>query len=383
MDFNSLSERRSRGSYKWKRYPEDVTPLWVADMDFPAADCIQSTLKKAIEHGIYGYSLPKKELIQTVTSMLAEKYNWQVRANAIVWLPGLVPALNICCRAFVQQKQKIVCSTPIYPPFLEAPEYAERKSVHVPLLNENGHYKMDFTELKNNITADAGLYMLCNPHNPVGRSYNKEELQQLAELCLKKKTVICSDEIHCDLILDKQSQHIPIASLSEEIANRTVTLMSPSKTWNLPGLGFAFAVIPNFKLRKKFLRVMRGIVPYPNQLGLLAGQTAYESGEPWRLELIEHLRKNQQLIDQFIKEKMPKIKCVPGEATYLAWLDVRKLNLQNPYEYFLEHGVALSDGKIFDSPGFLRLNFATTSDLILEGLNKLHKAYALLETNAS
>ena len=376
MSFDSFPDRRTHGSYKWRRYPEDVIPLWVADMDFQAPPCVTTALQEAIEHGIFGYSLPEKKLIGTIIEMLEKKYNWTVSASSIVWLPGLVSALNISCRSYVQKGQNIVTSTPIYPPFLEAPSLTDRKLHTVDLKLTENRYEMDFSELKQTISPKTGLYMLCNPHNPVGRSFSKEELTELGNICLENNTVICSDEIHCDLVLDDSIEHIPIAALSEELANNSVTLMAPSKTWNIPGLSFAFAVIPNYKLRKRFIRTMKGIVPYPNRLGMLAGQSAYEHGENWRLELISHLNKNRSLIENFITDKMPKIKFIPGEATYLAWLDVRELKLENPYSYFLKHKVAFSDGKDFGAPGFLRLNFATTSKIIEDALNRILTGYS-------
>lgn len=376
MSFDSIYNRREFSSIKWKRYGEDVIPLWIADMDFPSPPCVTEILQKEIDHGVFGYVVPHKKLIGTVLDMLKAKYNWEPEASSIVWLPGLVCALNVCCRAFSQKGKNIVTSTPIYPPFLEAPKLAERTLYTADLKIKNNRYEMEFESLETKVTDKTSLYLLCNPHNPVGRSFSKEELTKLGNLCLKHNTVICSDEIHCDLILDKSVKHTPIATINDELAQNSVTLMAPSKTWNLPGLGFSFAVIPNYKLRKRFLRAMKGIVPYPGRMGMLAAQSVYENGEPWRLELLDHLRQNRALIETFIKEKMPKIKFIPGEATYLAWLDVRELNLEKPYFYFLKHKVAFSDGADFGAPGFLRLNFATTRELIEEALNRVFTAYS-------
>ena len=376
MSFDSLTNRREFSSIKWKRYGEDVIPLWIADMDFPSPSCVTEILQKEIAHGVFGYALPQKKLIGTVLDMLERKYDWQPEASSIVWLPGLVCALNVCSRAFTQKGQNIVTSTPIYSPFLEAPKLAERTLYTVDLEVKNNRYEMDFDSLETSITNKTSLYLLCNPHNPVGRSFSKEELTRLGNLCLKNNVVICSDEIHCDLILDKSVTHTPIATLNEEFAQNSVTLMAPSKTWNLPGLGFSFAIIPSYKLRKRFLRAMKGIVPYPGRLGMLAAQSVYEHGEQWRLDLLNHLRQNRTLIENYIKEKMPKIKFIRGEATYLAWLDVRLLNLDKPYFYFLKHKVAFSDGAEFGAPGFLRLNFATSTKLIQEALDRIFTAYS-------
>ena len=374
MNFDEALPRRKFGSIKWNRYPEDVIPLWVADMDFPAAPCIQQAIQKVHSHGIYGYTLPQRGLIGAVINYLKEQHEWEVKASSIVWLPGLVSALNIACRAYTQPGRGVMTSTPIYPPFLDAPEFSGRGLKTIPLLFKNEQYTMDFETIREQVRSKTSLYLLCNPHNPVGRCFTKEELQELADICLENNTIICSDEIHCDLVLDKNAKHIPIATLSPEIEQRTITLMAPSKTYNLPGLGFAFAIIPNYKLRKKFLRIMKGIVPYPTQIGLHAAEAAYKEGGSWRQELITHLVDNKKFLQEYISEKMPQISYTPGEATYLAWIDVSKLKLDNPAAYFVKAGVGLSDGAEFQGEGFLRLNFACSRPLLEEGLERMRQA---------
>ena len=374
MDFDKVICRKNTASIKWKRYPEDVIPMWVADMDFAAPECVQRAIKEVTDHAVYGYSVPGKDLIAAVCKYLKKSYDWEVAASSIVWLPGVVSALNIACRAYTKNGDDIMTAKPIYAPFMEAPLNAGRSIKAVALKESAQAYEMDFDAMKKAVSPKTKLYLLCNPHNPVGRVYSQQELRKLAAFCADNDMVICSDEIHCDLILDLQKKHFPIASLSKEIEKRCITLMAPSKTYNLAGLGFAFAVIPNWKLRKKFIRTMRGIVPYPNQIGLRAGQAAYVEGESWRLELVEYLRGNRQLIDEYLKENIAKIKYRPGEASYLAWLDVRQLKLENPFDFFLKNGVAFSKGEEFHCKGFLRMNFGCSRSVLKTALQRMKSA---------
>ncbi|MCM8542916.1 MAG: PatB family C-S lyase [Lentisphaeraceae bacterium] len=374
MNFDKVSNRRPFGSMKWNKFPEDVTPLWVADMDFEAPSCVRETLKSYVDHNIYGYSLPQKELIGTVIDMLKEKYAWEVKPSSIVWLPGLVPALNIAARGCVQNNREIFTHTPVYPPFLTAPILSNRKLKTNDMVINNGRFEIDYKKMDNDCSLPTELYYLCNPQNPTGRAFDRKELEKIAETCLKNDMFICSDDIHCELILDDK-KHIPIATLSKEIEDITITLMAPSKTYNIPGLCFSFAVIPNYKLRKRFIRAMQGIVPYPGIMGIAGAVSAYKGGEEWRLELLKYLRANRSLVSNFISQHMPDIKYIPGEATYLAWLDMRALNLENPFQYFLKNGVGLSDGKEFHGEGFLRLNFGCPKSTLLEGLEKMKLAY--------
>lgn len=362
---------------KWNKFPEDVSPLWVADMDFQAPECVRKALQDCVDFNIYGYSLPKKELIGTIIDMLKNKYQWEVKPSSIVWLPGLVPALNIAARGCVQNNREILTHTPVYPPFLTAPVLSNRKLKTNDLTLNSGRCEIDFETMDKSCSERTELYYLCNPQNPTGRVFDRDELEKLAEVCLKNKMFICSDEIHCDLILEDKA-HIPIATLSSEVADNTITLMAPSKTYNVPGLCFSFAIIQNYKLRKRFLRAMNGIVPYPGQLGLAGAQAAYQGGEEWRLELIKYLQGNRNMLRQFIEQHMPEIGYIPGEATYLAWLDMRKLKLENPFAYFLKHKVALSNGADFNGEGFLRLNFGCPQSVLIEALEKMKSAYEAL-----
>lgn len=375
MNFDKIIDRSNKGSLKWEKYAgQDILPMWVADMDFPAAQAISNVIKEEADHGIYGYAIPTMELRQTIVDRLAYTYNWRIRKDDIVFLPGVVCALNLACRATGEPGDEVLTTTPIYPPFMSAPGFSDRVARGIKLKETDQRWEMDFEAIEEAINEKSSLFLLCNPHNPVGRVYSKEELQQLADLCLKNDITICSDEIHCDLVLDKDLTHYPMASLSDEIAQNTITLMAPSKTFNLPGLACSFAVIQNPALRLKFQKKMRGIVPDVNSMGLLACQAAYDKGEEWRLDLIDYLKENSQVIDNFLAENCPQIKMAPAEATYLAWLDVSALGLDKPAQHFENHGIGLSDGKAFGLEGYLRLNFACPRSILMDGLERFLNA---------
>lgn len=253
---------------------------------------------------------------------------------------------------------------------------------HSPILDIENHsfhakangdsWSLDLTEMEKALTPDVGVMLLCNPHNPIGKVYNRDELQALADVCVEHNLIICSDDIHCDLILNGK-QHIPIASLSEEIAQRSITLMAPSKTFNIPGLDMAFAIIPNAEMRQEYSNLMTGFVGHVNIIGMHAATAAFEFGEPWRLELIEYLKSNHELILNRINQ-MKGVSMRPVEATYLAWIDVSELKLDNPYQYFEQHGLGFSAGKEFSDDDYVRLNFGCQRPLLEQALDRFEKA---------
>ncbi len=373
-DFDSIINRRGTGSIKWDRYPDsDVIPMWIADMDFKAPLPVLSALEDDIEHGIFGYSQPKPELIETVLTYLKISYNWEISPEWIVWLPGVVTALNATCRAFCADGESAFTTTPIYPPFLSAPSNFDRELITVPLHDESGYWRFYIDEFERAIKNHTRLFMLCNPHNPTGRVYTKAELTEIAGHCIRHDMIICSDEIHCDLIMD-DLVHLPIATLNSEVADRTVTLMAPSKTFNIPGLGCSFAIIPNHKLRRTFLRATRGIVPETNSLGYTACLAAYKQREPWLKELLTYLRANRDLAFHTINEKIGGMSMNKVEATYLAWIDCRALDLPDACRFFEDAGVGMSNGKLFRGDGYLRLNYGCPRALLEEALNRIVRA---------
>ena len=371
FDFDTLVDRRTTASEKWDRYAgQDIIPLWVADMDFRSPPAVLEALHQRVEHGVFGYSSPPKELVAVVLAMLQQEYSWQVQPEWLVWLPGLVCGLNVTCRAVGAPGDAVATFTPVYPPFLTAPGLAGRELISVPLVEQQGRWEMDLEALEQAITPRTKLLMLCSPHNPVGRVWSREEQLALADLVERHDLIVCSDEIHAGLVLDNDTPQIPFATLAPELARRTITLLAPSKTYNIPGLGCSFAVIPDKQLRQAFRDVMTGIVPHVNLLGYTATLAAYRDGEPWRQALLGYLRQNRDLVLEVI-QAVPGLKTWPVEATYLAWVDARGLGVADPAGLFEQAGVGLSDGVPFGAPGFVRLNFGCPRSLLEQALERM------------
>lgn len=371
FDFDEVIDRSGTASEKWDKYRGgDIIPLWVADMDFRSPPAVIAALRERIDHGVFGYTAPPDELAETVVSYLKREYGWDVEPGWLVWLPGLVCGLNVACRAAGSQGDEIITFTPVYPPFMTAPELSGRTSVKVPLRQNNQLWEIDLPALEGAITQRTSMLMLCNPHNPVGRVWTRDELTGLLEMAERHDLIICSDEIHSGLVLDPDKKHIPFAMLSEAAASRSITLNAPSKTFNIPGLGCSFAVISEPSLRRGFKKVMNGIVPHVNLLGYTATQAAYQHGEQWRCELVEYLRGNRDLVMQELGG-ISGIALTPVEATYLAWIDVRKNGIEQPVRFFEQAGVGLSDGAAFGLPGFVRLNFGCRRELLAEALGRI------------
>lgn len=365
---------------KWQRYG-DALPLWVADMDFPTPEPVLTALRERVAHGVFGYGALPEALTETLCARMADLYQWMVTPEQIVYLPGLVCGLNVVCRAVGEPGDEVLVQTPVYPPFLAAPGNQERQLVTAELTLETDgkrlYYTFDDTVLAAAISAHTRLFIVCHPHNPVGRAFNNEELIRLATLCERHDLTVCSDEIHCDLLLDGR-RHTPLATLSPEIARRCITLMAPSKTFNIPGLGASFAIIQNPQLRQCFKQALRGIVPDVNILGLTAALAAYQHGGDWLRELLLYLTANRDYLADTVIRALPGIQATVPEATYLAWLNCRDAGIPgNPQHFFLEQaGVALNDGATFGpgGEGFVRVNFACPRARLAEGLERMRGA---------
>jgi cystathionine beta-lyase len=374
FDFDTPVERRGTDSVKWSKYVgRDILPMWVADMDFRSPPCVIDALQQRVGHGVFGYSQAPGDLPEVICGHLQEAYRWQVDPGWLVWLPGLVAGLNIASRAVGSSGDEVLTLTPVYPPFLTAPLLSDRKLVPVLMAQTERCWAPDWDRLESAVTKQSRLLLLCNPHNPVGRVYTREELERFAAFSERHDLVICSDEIHCGLVLDEGKRHIPIAALNPDIAQRTVTLLAPSKTFNIPGLGFSFAVIPDADLRKRFRGAMAGIVPECNIFAYVAALAAYQNGEPWRRELIEYLRANRDSVERFIGG-IDGLEMAHVEATYLAWIDARGLGEVHPAQYFEQAGVGLMDGEAFGLPGFVRLNFGCPRSALKEALERIAAA---------
>ena len=374
FDFDTQIDRRGTASEKWERYRDtDILPMWVADTDFMSPPGVIKALHERIDHGIFGYTEAPESLVQTVIKRMASEYNWSIESDWIVWLPGLVCGLNLACRAVGTSQDTVRAPQPIYPPFVTAPRLSDRHVTQIPMVDHGQRRVLDFDALEANITEQTQLLLFCNPHNPGGTVYKREELTRLASIAEQHNITICSDEIHCDLILEPGLVHIPLASISETIAQRTITLMAPSKTYNIAGLGCSFAIIPNPQLRRQFNQVRKGIVPSVNLLGYTAAEAAYATGDQWNTKQRDYLRANR---DYLVKEinQIPGLSLLPIEATYLAWIDISGAKLENPVRFFEEAGVGMSPGRDFGDDRYMRLNFGCPRALLEEAIRRLRIA---------
>ena len=384
-DFDLPYERRGTDSEKWKAFGNEVLPLWVADMDFPAPPAVLQALHERVAHGIFGYGGVTAELSEAICHRLWEYYHWAVTPDQLLFLPGLVSGLNISCRAVCPPGAGVLVQTPIYPPFLSAPVnqglHLNIAELLVTRFKQWLHYSIDYNAFEAAIQSHTRLFMLCNPHNPVGRCYTREELINLAEICTRNDLIICADEIHCDLLLENSS-HLPIASLSPEIAKRCITLMAPSKTFNIAGLYCGFAIIQNPSLRKQYQLAAQGIMPEVNLLGFTAALAAYKNGETWHKELMVYLNGNRNFFTDYVQEHLPMLRTTIPEGTFLAWLDCSATGIiGNQHEFFLNHAkVALNDGQRFGQGGndFVRLNFGCSRSTLTQALMQMKFALATL-----
>jgi len=405
FDFDKVIVRTGSDSIKWGKYAgrdvprwpkaisfgagdffQGVIPLWVADMDFAAPPAVLDALQRRIEHGVFGYCAPWPSLNDAVLAHLSSEYGWRIEADWLVWLPGLVTGINVACRAVGGPDSEVFTATPIYPPFLSSPRFSQRRVVSAPLVRRDGAWAWDFDALEAALSPATRLFLLCHPHNPVGRLWREDELQRIAEIAERHDLIVCSDEIHCGLVLDPQLRHRPFAAISPEAAQRSITLMAPSKTFNIPGLGSAFAVIPDAALRRVFRAAMQGIVPDVTVLGLAATEAAFRHAGAWHAALLEYLRANRDRVEERIAA-LPGLAMTHVEATYLAWIDATELcrmrSLEHPQRFFEQAGVGLSDGADFgrgprgqrnDGSSFVRLNFGCPRALLDSALDRMQAA---------
>lgn len=378
FDFDRSVDRRGTHSYKWDRYAEsDVLPFWLADMEFSCPQPILKAMQERMRHPIFGYTTPGDEIYDAILGYLRSEKGIPAEAEWIVWLPGIVPALGAFCRAFTRSGDGVMLNTPVYPQFISAPLVNKQRSVTVPLLREGMYYSFDWSAMRDAAYA-AKLLLLCNPQNPTGRVYSRGELEQLVEFCERNDMLICSDEIHCDMVIEPGMKHTSILAI-DEARERSILLMSPSKTFNTPGLSFAFAVIPDEHLREVFRTAMRGNCEWVNSLGVEAARAGYGECADWRRELVAYLRKNRDFMRNYISKHIPQLKMGPVEATYMAWLDANSLGVANPAAFFEESGVGLSDGAGFGEAGMLRMNIACPAAMLHRGLERMREAVDRLQ----
>lgn len=373
LDFNTPPDRKNTDSQKWRKYAgQDILPMWVADMDFKSSPAILDTLHERVDHGIFGYGRPVPSTLEAIVTHHREHYGWEIDPAWIVWLPGMVCGLNLCSLAFSEPDDTYLTLTPVYPPFLTAGRNFDRRAVRVPWIHQENQWSLDWDALDDAVTPQTKMFYLCNPHNPIGRVWRRDELERLGAFCEKHDLLLISDEIHCDLILDESLPHIPSSMISPALAERTITLMAPSKTYNIPGLGCTLAIISNDKLRRRLEHKSRGLLPEVTVLGLSGCEAAYGRSEDWRQGLLATLRTNSELITQTLTDLPGVSGTGPQESTYLYWIDVTALSLADPVAHFESHGIGLSDGNFFGAPhnGFVRLNFGCPTATLEEGLRR-------------
>ena len=385
-DFDQLIERRDTDSIKWNLFDPDVLPMWVADMDFRSPQAITTALRQRVEHGIFGYPREPPQLRAVVIDWIFRHYNWNVEPDALVFLPNVAVGFNLAVQAIGKSGTGLIYQPPIYFPILDVPKHARLEPRPSELIRgEDGVYEIDFDDLKQAASENCSAFILCNPHNPVGRVFSHEELERLGETCLRHDLFICSDEIHADFVYDGR-RHIPIASIDPEIAARTITLIAPNKSFNVAGISCAIAVIPNPALRQRLEEARRGLVQHVGIMSYVITEAAYTHGEEWLIELASYLERNRDYLRQFVADQLPGINIGPVEGTYLAWLDCRDLGLgERPHEFFLhEARVGLNDGATFGpgGEGFVRLNFATPRSNLAEGLRRIRQALLSRKCNA-
>lgn len=390
-DFDQVHSRRNTNCAKWDGLEalfgsDDVIPMWVADMDFPTAKPIVEALKKRTEHEFYGYTHPGPSLIEAVVNRMQQKFSWKIQPEWVVFTPGVIPALNIAIRALSHPGDEIILQEPVYYPFFSTVRNNGCQISTNKLKLISGRYEMDFIDLENKFHSKTGMHntssrikgiILCNPHNPIGRLWSKEELVQLGDIIVGHGAIVISDEIHCE-ILFKGHIHTPFASISEEFEQSSIVCMAPSKTFNLAGLAASSIIIPNKKLRDSFNEAKAGI-PGPNLFGFIAMEAAYRYGDEWLEQLLDYLQCNLEFTLAYFAEKIPKIRVIQPQGTYLLWLDCRELGMDDmTLKDFMrrEARVGLDDGFLFGAggSGFQRMNIACPRTILKEALNRIEIA---------
>lgn len=375
FDFDQVFERQGTGSTKWSRYPAEVLPMWVADMDFAAPPMVIDALHKRLEHPMLGYSVAQDSLRAAIVADLWSKYGWRVEPQQILFLPGVEPGFNMALHALVEPQQNVVVQVPNYPPLRHAPGHWNLNKVELPFTPLDGEFHTPLAELRGALQG-GGALLLSNPHNPLGKVFGRDELKAVADICVEQDAWIISDEIHAELCFDGRV-HIPTASLGAEIAERTITLMSASKAYNIAGLKTSFAIIQNARLRERVNSARAGMVDSVNALGLEATRAAYSEAGPWLEALKTYLQANRDYLVDAVKNRLPGVSMTVPQGTYLAWLDCSGLGLDDPQGFFLKEArVGLSAGMDFgdDAGQFVRLNFGCPRALLEEGLARMERS---------
>ena len=385
-NFDELIERKNTDSSKWDNVGArignpDALPMWVADMDFRCPQPVIDAVVKKAQFGVYGYPVVPARFAEVTAQWQRRRHNWQVEPKDVVYVTSVIPAMFSAVQAFTESGDKVLLQRPVYYPFSHAVEQQGRIIENCPLQLADGRYEIDFDALERQAADPAvKLMLLCNPHNPVGRVFTREELMRIGEICCRHGVVIFSDEIHADFVYTGHV-HVPLASISDEIAQNTVTAVAPSKTFNLAGMRTGAMIISNPKLRVRISQVLnRNRSALPSVLGLEAYMAAYSAGEPYLKELVPYLEKNIAYLDRTLCERMPRIHLIHPEGTYLMWLDCREMGLSNEdLDHFFtwEAAVALDKGFWFgtEGSGFMRMNIACPRQRLAQALGAIETAY--------
>ena len=367
FNFDNLVERRGTQCAKWDRAAKDTLPMWVADMDFPAPPAVLKALRERVEHGVFGYGI-SDDLPGIICGWLREEFHVTAEEDWIVLLPAIVPVL----RALGNLREgPVMINTPNYNNLLEAPLKAGKGTCLSPLKNPGEKYEMDFADMQKRVVPELRLFFLCNPHNPVGRVYTRDELLELSGFARKNNLLVISDEVHCGLAFDRL--HIPWFSVDEYTMERSVTLIGPAKTYNLPGLPGGFAVIPNRDLRMEFKKTCFAM-PDPGVFSVIAARAAIGESREWKKAMLEYLRQNRDYLENRLRKTFPEAKLPHVEGTYLQWIDFRPLGIENPWQWLQDYPKILaSDGKIYGTEGYVRLNFGTARSRIEDALDRIEE----------
>ena len=375
--FDNVISRYNTDSVRWDKYNKDIIPLWVADMDFETPHCVVDAITKRLDHKVFGYTHAPYQLKEEITQYIKDQFDWTIEPEWIVFTPSLVSSLYSIAQQLTQADDHVLTMQPVYHHILQAVSFSHRDYSAIPLDNYNNRLILSAEGLQHYQKSNTRLLLFCNPHNPGGSVYTKAELSDIAAFCVNNNIVICSDEIHCNMIHDG-IQHIPIASLSEEIADQSITLMSLNKVFNIPGLGLAWMICKNKEIRKKIQAQIGTLIPDPQIISYVSTQAALRHGEPWRQELIQYLESNKLMLKNDIKQMQP-LQMYTMEASYLAWIDCSQLEIEDPAQLFLEHGLALQPGSMFQQDNHVRINIATPKSVLREALDRMHAAIDSLQ----
>lgn len=392
-DFDQICSRKNTDCLKWDTVQsifghEDVIPMWIADMDFPVPQPIIEAIRKRAEHPCYGYTKPGIRVIETVVERIQRKFHWKIEPEWVVFTPGLIPALHFAVRTLTHPGDEVILQEPVYHPFFKAIISSGCQIINNGLKLVGGRYEMDYEDLESKFHSRGGMFLtnssrvkaviLCNPHNPVGRLWDRKELIRMGEIVLRHGAVVIADEIHCE-ILFKGHRHTPFASISEEFEKNCILCISPSKTFNLAGLEISTVIIPNKKLRDEFSTMRSGILPESNLFGYLALEAAYRYGDEWLNQVLEYLQGNLDFMLDYFVNRIPRIKVIQPQGTYLIWLDCRELGMDNlALRSFMREKakVGLDDGFLFGEggSGFQRMNIACPRSILVEALGRIEGA---------